>query len=251
MSTIKEKVNKKELPKHIAVIMDGNGRWAKREGEQRVFGHKAGVKSVQKITEAAAELGIEYLTLYAFSTENWKRPAFEVSALMKLLVNTIADQTETLVKNKIRLRHIGDAEKLPKACRLALSQAIKTTENNTGLNLVMALNYSSKWEITEAVKKIACKVEKGQLSSKEIDTKLIERYLETNNIPDPELIIRTSGEYRVSNFLLWQSAYSEFYFTDKLWPDFEEDDFYEAIYEFQNRERRFGLTGEQIQKTEK
>lgn len=251
MSTIKEKVNKKELPKHIAVIMDGNGRWAKREGEQRVFGHKAGVKSVQKITEAAAELGIEYLTLYAFSTENWKRPAFEVSALMKLLVNTIADQTETLVKNKIRLRHIGDAEKLPKACRLALRQAIKTTENNTGLNLVMALNYSSKWEITEAVKKIACKVEKGQLSSKEIDTKLIERYLETNNIPDPELIIRTSGEYRVSNFLLWQSAYSEFYFTDKLWPDFEEDDFYEAIYEFQNRERRFGLTGEQIQKTEK
>ena len=239
-------IDTSRLPKHVAIIMDGNGRWAKQKGKLRIFGHKNGVASVKKVTEAAGELGINYLTLYAFSTENWNRPKTEVAALMSLLVSTIHKEVKTLNKNKIRLFAIGDLKSLPKNCYNELMDAIQKTSHNTQLTLTLALSYSSKWEIIDAVKKIAADVKENRISSEKINEQLFSSYLCTKNIPDPELLIRTSGELRISNFLLWQIAYSELYFTNKLWPDFEKEDFYAAILDFQNRERRFGKTSEQL-----
>ncbi len=234
------------LPKHVAVIMDGNGRWAKEKGQPRVFGHRNGVKALRATSEAATELGIQFVTLYAFSTENWNRPAFEVNALMALLVDTVKSEIKTLQKNNIRLLSIGDIDHLPSASSKALKSAIKDTENNTGLSLVLALNYSSKWELVQAVKAIAQDVKEGIIQPESIDENLITSKLNTFGMPDPELLIRTSGEHRLSNFLLWQLAYAEFYFTETLWPDFSKEEFYKAILSYQNRERRFGMTSEQL-----
>ncbi len=242
----KTQIDINRLPKHIAVIMDGNGRWAKQRGKPRVFGHHNGVTSVREVTEAAAELGVEYLTLYAFSTENWNRPTLEVTALMTLLVQTIYGEVETLNKNNIRLQAIGDLSRLPAKTHKALLDGIEKTKNNTRMTLVLALNYSAKWEILHSVKQIAEQVAEGRLSPDQIDESVFEAGLSTKGIPDPELMIRTSGEHRLSNFLLWQLAYAEFYFTETLWPDFRKNDFFEAIFDFQNRERRFGKTSEQL-----
>jgi undecaprenyl diphosphate synthase len=240
------KINKDKLPQHIAIIMDGNGRWAKEKGKLRVFGHQNGVKAVRDAVESAAELGIKHLTLYAFSTENWNRPKFEVNALMELLVSTINKETKTLMENNIRLNAIGDLKSLPPNCYRELQEAIKKTENNTRMTLHLALSYSSRWEITNALIQIAEKVKNAELSVEEINDSTVDEYLTTKGIPDPELLIRTSGEHRISNFLLWQIAYAELYFTDKLWPDFRKEDLYEAIIDFQSRERRFGKTSEQV-----
>jgi len=244
--SLKEKINLSKLPKHIAIIMDGNGRWAKQQGAERIYGHENGVKSVRDAVEAAAELGVEYLTLYAFSTENWNRPKEEVIALMQLLVHTINAETPTLNKNNIRLQAIGDLKSLPGDCYNELQEAIDATKNNTRTTLVLALSYSSRWEIVNAVKEIASKIERKELTSSEISEDTINQHLCTATIPEPELMIRTSGEHRISNFLLWQLAYAELYFTDKFWPDFKKEDFYEAIIDYQNRERRFGKTSEQL-----
>ncbi len=225
--------------------MDGNGRWAKKSGNIRLFGHKNGVASVHEITEAAAELGIEYLTLYVFSTENWNRPKAEVEGLMTLLSSTIVDETKTLIKNNVRLRIIGDGG-LPKSVSQKLYACAEQTANNTGLTLVLALSYSSRWEITEAMKQIALEAKQGVINPDEIDQNTISRHMATSFMPDPELLIRTSGEYRISNFLLWQIAYAELYFTDTLWPDFRREDLYAALINYQSRERRFGQTSEQI-----
>ncbi len=243
---LKEKINLEKLPQHIAIIMDGNGRWAKQQGEQRIFGHENGVKSVRDTVEAAAELGVKYLTLYAFSTENWNRPQEEVIALMQLLVHTISAETKTLNENKIRLQAIGDLKSLPDDCFQELQDAIEKTKHNTRTTLVLALSYSSRWEITNAIKQIAEQIENKKLTAAEISEDTINENLCTVGMPEPELMIRTSGEHRISNFLLWQLAYSELYFTEKLWPDFRKNDFYEAIVDYQNRERRFGKTSEQL-----
>lgn len=240
MSSFKEKIDKSRLPKHIAIIMDGNGRWAKEHGYDRIFGHQNGVTSVRETTEAAAEIGIKYLTLYAFSTENWSRPQQEVDALMELLIDTIERETPTLNKNNVRLMAIGDLSRLPDGAAEKLKRCIKQTSSNTGLALVLALSYSSRWEITNAVKNICKEVIDGKYTIDDINNELISSHLTTNSIPDPDLLIRTSGEERISNFLLWQIAYSELYFTKKHWPEFKKENFYEAIYEFQQRERRFG-----------
>lgn len=245
--SFKDKILLEKLPNHIAVIMDGNGRWAKQQGKPRVFGHKNGVKSVREISEACAEIGIKYLTLYAFSTENWDRPAFEVNALMSLLVQTIGNEISTMNENDIKLNYIGDIEKLPRKSQDALLEGIDSTKNNKRMTLTLALNYSSRWEITEAVKDIVNDVVSGNLDKNKIDPNMISSYLSTRGIPDPELLIRTSGEKRVSNYLLWQLAYAEFYFTDVFWPEFRKNHLYEAIYDFQARERRFGKTSEQLQ----
>ncbi len=239
-------INKDNLPKHIAIIMDGNGRWAKEKGKLRVFGHQNGVKAVRDTVESAAEIGIKHLTLYAFSTENWNRPKFEVNALMELLVSTINKETKTLMENNIRLNAIGDLEQLPSSCLRELKEAIEKTKDNTRMTLHLALSYSSKWEITSAIKKIAEEVKLGTLNTSDITDNTLDNYLTTAGIPDPELLIRTSGEHRISNFLLWQIAYAEFYFTDKLWPDFRKEDLYDAIIDYQSRERRFGKTSEQV-----
>jgi undecaprenyl diphosphate synthase len=239
-------INKEKLPKHIAVIMDGNGRWAKQKGKLRVFGHKNGVQAVKSTIEAAAKIGVQYVTLYAFSTENWNRPKAEVNALMELLVETIKKETPTLQKNKIRLLAIGNHESLPEKTRLKLYDAIDETKDNDHMTLVLALSYSAKWEITKAIKDIASKVKNDELSLDDINDDCLSQHLSTAGMPDPELMIRTSGEHRISNFLLWQLAYAELYFTPKLWPDFREEDFYDAILSFQNRERRFGKISEQI-----
>jgi len=246
MSINKDKINLDKLPNHIAIIMDGNGRWAKTQGKPRVFGHKNGVTSVREVTEAAAELGINYITLYAFSTENWSRPSFEVNALMTLLVETVKSELKTLNKNNIRLQAIGDLSKLPSRTYKTLMEGIEQTKDNTRMTLVLALNYSSRWEIVEAAKKIASEVQSGKINVEDIDSELFSSNLTTKDIPDPELMIRTSGEHRISNYLLWQAAYAEFYFTPVLWPDFKKDDFYQAIIDFQSRERRFGMTSEQL-----
>lgn len=246
MSQYKELIDKKRLPKHIAIIMDGNGRWAKKMGNLRIFGHENGVTSVRETTEAAAELGINYLTLYAFSTENWNRPKEEVDALMNLLVKTIEAETPTLAKNNVKLLTIGDTSRMPKETASRLQQCIEQTANNTGLHLVLALSYSSRWEITEAIRNMVNDGQNGKLTAANIDENTINSYLATANIPDPELLIRTSGEYRISNFLLWQIAYTELYFTEVLWPDFRKDDLYQAIVNYQSRERRFGKTSEQV-----
>lgn len=244
--SLKEKIDKSRLPKHVAVIMDGNGRWAKQQGKLRTFGHKNGVTSVKETIEAAGELGIEYLTLYAFSTENWNRPRIEIETLMQLLVQTIARETPNLRKHGIRLQTIGDLATLPPRVAKNLQKAIKDTETNDKLTLILALSYSSRWEITNAVKTIAGEVQKGKLSPEEITENTVASHLATSNIPDPELMIRTSGENRISNYLLWQLAYAELYFTPTLWPDFRKDDFYKAIIDYQGRERRFGRVSEQL-----
>jgi undecaprenyl diphosphate synthase len=244
--SLKDKINIQQLPKHIAIIMDGNGRWAKEKGEDRLFGHLHGVESVRNIVEGTAELGIQYLTLYAFSTENWDRPEYEVNGLMELLVDTIRKEVPTLNKNNIRLHVIGDIEMLPATAKKELDEAIKETTTNTGLNLIMALSYSSRWEINNAIKKIAAQVKENKLQPKDITTQTVQQYLCTSHFPDPELMIRTSGEYRISNFLLYQLAYAELYFTNTLWPDFRKENLYQAILDYQGRERRFGRTGEQI-----
>ncbi|HZG01090.1 MAG TPA: isoprenyl transferase [Chitinophagales bacterium] len=234
------------VPRHVAVIMDGNGRWAKAHGSERIFGHNQGVHAVRAVTEAAAELGIDFLTLYAFSTENWKRPQNEVNALMELLVHTIGGEMKTLMDNNVRLQTIGDTESLPDRTRNELKAAIDSTKANSGLTLVLALSYSARWEMTKAVQSIATKVAGGALASHQITEQTIGEHLATAFMPDPELLIRTSGENRVSNFLLWQIAYTELYITPVLWPDFDKDEFFKAIGDYQRRERRFGLTGEQV-----
>ena len=245
-NTLKNRIDPNRLPEHIAVIMDGNGRWAKQKGKLRVFGHQNGVLAVRETVEAAAELGVRFLTLYAFSTENWNRPKMEVNALMELLVSTIGKETKTLNENNIRLAAIGDIDSLPKSCRKELQTAMEKTAGNTRMTLVLALSYSSRWEIKTAMAKIAEEVKAGKLQPSDITENLINSYLCTAGIPDPELMIRTSGEERISNFLLWQIAYAELYFTEKLWPDFRKEDLYEAIISFQSRERRFGKTSEQV-----
>ncbi len=244
--SLKDRIQPERLPKHVAIIMDGNGRWAKRQGAERIFGHQNGVKAVRDTVEAAAELGIQFLTLYAFSTENWNRPQQEVNALMELLIQTIAAETSTLNKNNIRLLAIGDLASLPGDCHRQLNKTIEDTSRNTRMSLVLALSYSSKWEITNAVRQISQDCMDGKLNPASISEETISGYLTTASIPDPELLIRTSGEHRISNFLLWQIAYAELYFTDKLWPEFGKEDFYTALVDYQQRERRFGLVSEQL-----
>ena len=239
-------INKDNLPKHLAIIMDGNGRWAKQQGMLRAFGHENGTKSVKIIVEACAKLGIENLTLYAFSTENWNRPKLEVDLLMKLLINSLKKELATLVKNNIKLNSIGNLENLPKSVQKELIEVIEKTKNNTRMTLTLALSYGSREEIINAVKIISDKVKNNIISIDSIDDSILNKHLYTHNLPDVDLVIRTSGEHRISNFLLWQIAYAEFYFTDVLWPDFSEDNLYEAIISYQKRERRFGKTSEQI-----
>ena len=247
--SLRESINQQALPKHIAIIMDGNGRWAQEQGEDRLFGHLHGVESVRDIVEGAAELGLGYLTLYAFSTENWDRPEYEVSGLMELLVDTIRKEVPTLNKNKIKLHVIGDMNMLPEHARQELGEALNETSQNTGLQLIMALSYSSRWELVNAVKNIALDVKAGKVDAEKINQDTLQQYLATSNFPDPELMIRTSGEFRISNFLLYQLAYAELYFTNTRWPDFRKENLYEAIIDFQGRQRRFGKTGEQVTET--
>jgi undecaprenyl diphosphate synthase len=246
MAIQKENIDLKKLPAHIAIIMDGNGRWAKEKGEDRLFGHFHGVESVRNVVEACAELGIGYLTLYAFSTENWDRPKQEVTGLMDLLVDTIRKEVPTLNKNNIKLHVIGDLNMLPEFAQSELKEAMLDTSANTGLNLIMALSYSSRWELLNAVKQIGIEIAAQQVTPEQINKELFEKYLHTSHFPDPELMIRTGGEHRISNFLLYQLAYAELYFTDTRWPDFRKENLYEAIYNFQNRERRFGKTSDQL-----
>ena len=242
----KDKIDTKRVPQHVAIIMDGNGRWAKKKGELRVYGHMNGVNGVRETLEGATEIGIKYLTLYAFSTENWDRPSEEVSALMDLLVQTIVKEIDELEEKHVRLMAIGDMEMLPATCRSTLMEAIERTRANDRITLVLALSYSAKWELARAARQIATDVKKGTLDPASIDENLFAEYLETNGVLDPELLIRTSGEMRISNFLLWQIAYSELYFTPTLWPDFKKENLFEAIVAYQNRERRFGKISEQI-----
>ncbi len=246
---LKERIDKNKLPKHIAIIMDGNGRWAKEHGEMRIIGHANGVEAVREALVAASEIGVEFLTLYAFSTENWNRPKEEIDALMDLLVNTIVSEVKSLNENGVRLAAIGDLNSLPENCRKVLEEGIEKTTNNERITLNLALSYSSRWEITNAMRDLASRVKKGELEPGQIDEDSINEALTTKGIPDPELLIRTSGEQRISNFLLWQCAYTEFYFVDKFWPDFTKDDLFEAIIEYQDRERRFGKTSEQVVKS--
>jgi undecaprenyl diphosphate synthase len=243
---MKEQIDLERLPKHIAIIMDGNGRWAQQKGMDRYTGHKEGVVSVRKVVEAAVEIGIKYLTVYTFSTENWNRPQEEIDALMALMILAVQQETPDLMKNNVRLQVIGNVERLPQPTKDSLYGCIAETKNNTGLTLVLALSYSSRWEITEAVKKIAGKVKEENWDVASINEKIVAEYLSTKNIPDPDLLIRTGGEYRISNYLLWQLAYAELYFTPAFWPEFRENNLFEAILDFQKRERRFGKTGEQI-----
>jgi undecaprenyl diphosphate synthase len=244
--SFKDKLIKNRIPRHVAIIMDGNGRWAAQFGNERTFGHEHGVDAVRSVVKGAGEIGIDYLTLYAFSTENWARPKEEVDALMGLFVQAISEETDELLKNNVRLRAIGDIFSLPQNVQEKFLWSIDKLKSCTGLTLVIAISYSSKWEIIEAVKQMAELVKAGELEPSAIDNDMMDRFLNTSEMPDPELLIRTSGECRISNFLLWQIAYSELYFTPKLWPDFRNEDLFEAIYAFQNRERRFGKTSQQL-----
>lgn len=241
-----EKVQKENTPNHIAIIMDGNGRWAKQQGHERLYGHSIGVESVRAALSAAKQIGVKYLTIYAFSTENWNRPQYEIDGLMNLLVYTIANEVNELNANGVRLTSIGDTDGLPEDCQAELQKAITATNHNNDIQLIIALNYSSRWEIRNAIKTISEKVKSNEINSEEITDELINAHLNTADIPDPELLIRTSGEHRLSNFLLWQSAYTEFHFTPVLWPDFKEDDLYKAVLDYQSRERRFGMVSEQL-----
>ena len=241
-----DQIDRNQLPKHIAIIMDGNGRWAKAKGKNRIFGHTNGVKSVREISEACAQLGVPYLTLYAFSTENWSRPKTEVLALMNLLLKTLKSELKTLMKNNIRLSAIGKLEHLPQGARKELEEVIEMTKENSRLQMTLALSYSGRQEIVSAVQQIAADCKAGKLNVSDVSEATIHAHLYTRNMPDPELLIRTSNELRISNFLLWQIAYAEFYFTKKFWPEFRKDDLYEAVLDFQKRERRFGKTGEQL-----
>ncbi|OOG69293.1 isoprenyl transferase [Algoriphagus sp. A40] len=243
---MKEKLDLTKIPKHLAIIMDGNGRWAKKKGAMRIFGHRHAIQAVKDAIEGADNLGVKYLTLFSFSTENWSRPQDEVKALMELLVKTIIDEISLMMKNNIRLISIGDIQSLPKSAYEKLLEAKRQTENNTGLTVILALSYSGQWELAQATKRIAQKVSEGKLKPEEITQQTIADHLDTAGIPDPELMIRTSGEYRISNFLLWQLAYTELYFTPVLWPDFRIEHLYAAVEDYQKRERRFGKTGEQI-----
>ncbi len=247
MSLINQ-IQKDKIPQHVAVIMDGNGRWAKKQGKMRVLGHNAGVESVRDVLEAAGEIGIKYLTLYAFSIENWNRPKFEVDSLMSLLIRTLKKEIQRLMKNNVRFLSIGDHNLLPENARKNLEECIDITKDNTGISLVVALSYGSRNEITNAARQIALDVSAGKLDPETVNPDLFSDYLYTASMPDPELLIRTSGEYRISNYLLWQIAYTELYFTDTLWPDFRREEFFEAIINYQNRERRFGKTSEQVKK---
>ncbi|WP_429379884.1 isoprenyl transferase [Mucilaginibacter sp. UYCu711] len=242
----KDKIDLLKLPQHIAIIMDGNGRWAKDKGKLRIFGHHNGVLSVRDVVEGGVNLGLKYLTLYTFSSENWNRPKLEVMAIMELMVSTINKEIKNFMDKNVQLNAIGDLDMLPKKCYEELINAIKTTSKNTGLVLTLALSYSSRREIVHAAKSLAIKVKSGEIDVNDIDEKLFESNLYTGDIPDPELLIRTSGEFRISNYLLWQIAYAELYFTPKLWPDFRKEDLYEAILDYQKRERRFGMTSEQV-----
>lgn len=235
-----------EIPRHIAIIMDGNGRWAKNHGNIRIYGHKAGVDSVRDITEACAQIGVKYLTLYAFSTENWSRPTSEISGLMQILIQTLRRETKRLNENNIKLSAIGQIERFPERCKRELNEAMELTDKNERMQLCLALSYSGRWDITQAVRRIAGEVKKGNIDPDEIDTSMVSKHLSTANVPDPDLIIRTSGEYRISNFLLWQLAYSEFYITERYWPDFRRNELYSAIKSYQKRERRFGKISEQL-----
>jgi len=243
---MKEKIDRQHLPEHIAIIMDGNGRWAKKNGLDRIFGHQQGVKTVHEITEAAAQLRIKYLTLYTFSTENWNRPQAEIEALMDLLVDTIRQETSTLMKNNVRLQAIGDLDRLPEITRRKFFECVDQTSKNTGLTLVIALSYSARWDLTHAVKQAVDQAIRGTIKAEEVNETFVSKLLTTSSIPDPDLLIRTSGELRISNFLLWELAYSELYFTPLLWPEFTKEDFYAAIVDFQGRERRYGKTSEQL-----
>lgn len=243
-----EKINKKKIPTHIAIIMDGNGRWAIERGLDRAYGHQEGVVSVRRVVEAATKSGVSFLTIYAFSTENWNRPDEEVDALMELMVQAIVKETPDLIKNGVRLLSIGDYERLPAKTRVALDKSIKETSDCNKITLTLALSYSSKWEITQALKNMICDVQNQQLTTGELNEETLSNYLSTKGIPDPDLLIRTGGEKRISNFLLWQLAYAELYFTDVFWPDFGEEHLFKAIFDFQCRERRFGKTSEQIEK---
>ncbi len=245
---LKEKIDIQRLPRHIAIIMDGNGRWAKERGHQRLFGHQHAIQAVREVSEACAELGVEYLTLYAFSTENWNRPEAEVNGLMTLLAHTIKAEVGTLNKNNIKLNAIGDLKHLPKSNYDQLMRAIDDTSHNTRMTLNLALSYSSRWDLTQAIRRMAKEATEGHLNPDEIDDKTVSAFLSTAGMPDPELLIRTSGEQRISNFLLWELAYAELYFTPKYWPEFRKADLYEAIVNFQSRERRFGKTSEQLDK---
>lgn len=246
MASFKELIDRSNLPRHVAVIMDGNGRWAKRKGAMRIFGHRNAVQAVRDVTEACGELGISYLTLYAFSTENWSRPKEEVEGLMELLVNTLKQEIDRLMENHVRLITIGELSDLPPNCQKNLEWAISQTSNNTGLTLNIALSYSGRWEILQAARALARDVKSGKIDEKDINDRVFENYLQTPGIPDPELLIRTSGEMRVSNFLLWQIAYTELYITPTLWPDFRKEHLFEAVWSYQQRERRFGKTSEQL-----
>ncbi len=244
--SLKKNIDLNNLPQHIAIIMDGNGRWAQEQGKDRLYGHLHGVESVRDVVEGAAELGLKNLTLYTFSTENWERPQYEVNGLMELLVDTIKKEVPTLNKNNIRLHVIGHTNLLPANALHQLNEALQETKANNGLNLIMALSYSSRWEMEDAIKNIAQDVHNGTLQPNAVDQHTLKNYLSTKNFPDPELLVRTSGEYRLSNFLLYQLAYAELYFTDTRWPDFRTEDLYKAIINYQGRERRFGKTGEQV-----
>ena len=246
MTDLIDTIIPEKIPRHIAIIMDGNGRWANDKGQERLFGHSSGVKSVREAIKTAIELGVHYITLYAFSIENWNRPKQEVDGLMDLLISSIANEIDEFNENGVRLLTIGDINNLPENCMLSINDAVSRTSENSKLTLILAVNYSSKWEITQAVKTITESVNNNELAITEITENLIQRHLSTNSIPDPELLIRTSGEYRISNFLLWQIAYTELYFTEILWPDFRRNDFIQAVIEYQNRERRFGLLSTQI-----
>lgn len=242
-------INKNNIPAHVAIIMDGNGRWAKRQGKARVFGHQAGAETVRRILEVSGEIGVKYLTLYAFSTENWNRPKEEVDALMALLIKAIHGELENLMKNQVRLMAIGNLTSLPEKCQKELQNAIEKTANNKGITLILALSYSGRWEITHAMQQIAENIQSEKLNPKEISEETICKFLNTKNIPDPDIVIRTGGEQRISNFLLWQIAYAEFFFPKKFWPEFQKEDFLQIITEYQSRERRFGKTSEQVQKS--
>lgn len=244
--SLKNKIDQSRIPVHVAIIMDGNGRWAKMRGEDRIFGHREGVASVRQTVETAGKIGVKYLTLYTFSTENWNRPQQEINALMDLLVSAVKKETAELIEKNVRLLTIGDIDRIPYETRKNLDWCIEQTSKCTGLHLILALSYSSRWEIVDAVKKIANEMKNNQISLSDIDEDFFSQHLTTKNIPDPDLLIRTGGEQRISNFLMWQLSYSELYFTDTFWPDFREENFYEAIISYQARERRFGKTGEQV-----